>query len=89
MVLARILLFPVMEKRNLETRHTKKAVEGAFCPSDAYYSLIPYARDMERILAGEYKDIRPQMYEIGASAHEYRYDNGSLRMWNYEAIGKG
>lgn len=75
-------------KTELGNEALDKAAE-LLCPSDAYYSLIPYARDMEKILAGEYKDIRPQTYLVGAETCEYRYDNGSLRFWTFDGMGEG
>lgn len=58
-------------------------------PSDVYYALIPYAREMEQKLSTDYKGKKINQYRIGAGAVEYRYIDGALCYWCEEDICKG
>lgn len=64
-------------------------VEEILQREDAYRALVPYARQMEEVLAERYKEKSPKRYLIGASAEEYRYINKELRYWNNEGFGEG
>ncbi len=58
-------------------------------PSDPYYALVPYAREMEQKLSSNYKEKNAKHYLIGASAEEFRYIDGALCYWKKEEIGEG
>ena len=64
-------------------------VEEILRRDDALRVLVPYARKMEEVLAGSYKEKSPKRYLIGANAEEYRYMGDGIRYWSTECFGEG
>lgn len=76
------------EKPN-EGREAYEKVRELLGSSDAYYNFVPYALEVEKLLAGEYKDKKPNRYIANFYSQEYRCTGGSLRFWNDECCGEG
>lgn len=58
-------------------------------PSDLYYALVPYAREMEQKLSEGYREKSGKQYRLSASAAELRYIDGVPRYWKQEKIVEG
>lgn len=58
-------------------------------PSDVYYALVPFAREMEQKLSGDYREKNKNHYHLCASSEELHYIDGALRYWKQESIGEG
>lgn len=78
--------------RNNEPEKGQEAydkVKEILKPSDVYYALVPYAREMEQKLSADYKEKNEKQYQIEAAAEEFRYIDGVLCYWSEERIGEG
>ena len=64
-------------------------VQQLLKPSDIYYALIPFAREMEQKLAGCYREKTKNHYRLYAASEEFRYIDGVLRYWKEEATEEG
>lgn len=64
-------------------------VQKLLKPSDVYYALIPFARELEQKLSGDYREKNEKRYRINAGAEELRCLDGTLRYWKEELVGEG
>lgn len=58
-------------------------------PSDMYFTLVPFAREIEQKLSGDYREKNKNFYQLNASSEELRYLDGAIRHWKQESIGEG
>lgn len=64
-------------------------VQELLKPSDRYYALIPFAREIEQKLSGNYKGKNEKHYHIAAASEELHYMNGVPRFWTREIVKEG
>ncbi len=77
------------EKQPEKGREAFDRVLQVLNASHPYHAMVPGARRMEELLAGEYRDKKESQYRIGGAADELRYVNGRLYYWDGNDYGKG
>lgn len=77
------------ENRPEEGFNAYDRVREILKPSDAYYALVPYAREMEQKLSTDYNGKNVRQYQLEAAAEEFRYIDGALYYWKEERYGEG